>query len=172
MSIQWDLIKPARQRGRGDKLCHLCVSEKVFILRGDPDTMLNKRSEIMQKCRHKQELMLSNFYSRASDHHRELKRAHHRLNTPVVVDEEEDEERRPDESTIIMEIGGQEEEEAQTVETRRTEEGGQTEEEGPVLGGGRPVEGGPVQEEGHGHVHQGDHEGVDGSVESGQVPPL
>ena len=42
LSVEWELVKPAKKRERGDRLCHLCLSEKVFILRGDPEVLLNK----------------------------------------------------------------------------------------------------------------------------------
>ena len=115
VSVQWEMIKPARKRSRGDRFCHLCVSEKVFILRGDPDFILNKRSEIMQPCRHKQDNMLNNFYSQRTDRQRELKRTRHRAILPVpqnIFPEEEG----------PIETGGP------TVERRQEVEGGPTDE--------------------------------------------
>ena len=37
----------------GSKLCNLCLSEKVFIICADPDTLLNKRTGLIPKCRHR-----------------------------------------------------------------------------------------------------------------------
>ena len=45
-------------RARGDRDCSLCTTEKVNIDRGDPEVLLNRRSEIMKKCIHKDKLML------------------------------------------------------------------------------------------------------------------
>ena len=35
------------------KRCDLCLLEKVSIICADPDTLLNKRTELITKCRHK-----------------------------------------------------------------------------------------------------------------------
>ena len=45
----------------GATWCNLCLAEKRFILRADPTTMLNKRSELNGKCRHKNKFKLKNF---------------------------------------------------------------------------------------------------------------
>ena len=74
VSVNWDLLTAAKPRKRGDKHCHLCLSEKVFIARGDEQFMLNKRSEIMERCRHRDELMLSNFLSANTKRERKRKR--------------------------------------------------------------------------------------------------
>ena len=105
------MVKPARKKGRGDRLCHLCLTEKVFILRGDPGVLLNKRSEIMQNCRHKAELMLDNYTSQSSKRKREQKRAQRRINGTAVSTVREEEEE-----------GEQEEEEGERREERHLEE--------------------------------------------------
>ena len=45
-------------------MCQLCFTEKAFIVRGDKKLLLNKRSEVFQRCRHRDGHMLANFYSR------------------------------------------------------------------------------------------------------------
>ena len=56
-------------------MCNLCIDEKTLICSSNPDITLNKRSEIMQKCRHKEPFYLDNF---------------HGLRFPATVVEEED----------------------------------------------------------------------------------
>ena len=63
--INWSMIKPVKPRGRGDKYCQLCLSEKAFILRSDPVRTLNKRSELLRRCRHRDCLVLGNLYTRS-----------------------------------------------------------------------------------------------------------
>ena len=40
------------------KHCDLCLSEKVSIIFADPDTLLNKRTKLIFKCRHKNKFLL------------------------------------------------------------------------------------------------------------------
>ena len=51
--IKWTLHKQAFPYKCGTRKCDLCLSEKLEILKGDPRTMLNKKSEIMNKCLHR-----------------------------------------------------------------------------------------------------------------------
>ena len=83
-SIDWCVMKRAKQRKRGDRLCQLCLTEKVFILRSDPSMTLNKRSELMQRCRHRDELWLSNYHSHTMDRGR----GRRRLQTVGVLQED------------------------------------------------------------------------------------
>ena len=77
--MTWEVLATAKPRKRGDKYCHLCLSEKVHIAKGD-EGMINKRSEIMERCRHRDELMLSNFLSVESQNERRRKREERRRN--------------------------------------------------------------------------------------------
>ena len=63
-SVKWSVISATNTRRRGEKSCSLCTTEKVNIANGDTDKMLNKRSEVMRKCKHQEELMLDNYLSR------------------------------------------------------------------------------------------------------------
>ena len=128
ISVHWNVVKRAKQRRRGDRLCQLCLSEKAHILRADPRMTLNKRSELMQRCRHKDELMLSNFYSRSTVRGRRPGRPQR---NDLLEEDSEGEERRP-------EGGGRplEEEGGPDEGGRQDGGGGQTEEEG-----------GPMEEE-------------------------
>ena len=59
-SIKWSKLKEVNPRRKGDKICALCNTEKTHIAVGNPDILLNKRNEIMQRCRHRDNLVLSN----------------------------------------------------------------------------------------------------------------
>ena len=62
-SISWKPVSITNPYTRGGQDCSLCLTEKATIARGDPNIMLNKRSEIMKKCRHRLPHMLTNFLS-------------------------------------------------------------------------------------------------------------
>ena len=38
----------------GSRNCDLCICEKLLIARRDPYVLLNKRDELISKCRHEQ----------------------------------------------------------------------------------------------------------------------
>ena len=42
----------------GAKRCNLCLAEKLAILQADQRTLLNKRSEFVSKCRHRNKFKL------------------------------------------------------------------------------------------------------------------
>ena len=60
-SIEWSIKKHAYAYTIGSKRCDLCLCEKTIIAQADPKTTLNRRSEILAKCRHKRKFCLSNF---------------------------------------------------------------------------------------------------------------
>ena len=62
-SITWRPVSITNPYSRGGQDCSLCLTEKATIARGEPNLMLNKRSEIMKKCRHRLPHMLNNFLS-------------------------------------------------------------------------------------------------------------
>ena len=53
--IRWFIERRAFEYKIGHRYCDLDVSEKTCIVLGDPETILNKRTEIYQKCTHIQE---------------------------------------------------------------------------------------------------------------------
>ena len=59
--IKWSKIKAIQPKKKGEKLCRLCNLEKTLIAIG-PNNLLNHRSEILQRCRHKDALVLTNNY--------------------------------------------------------------------------------------------------------------
>lgn len=50
--IAWSIAKKCAPYKPSSRKCDLCLSEKLCIVRGNADEMLNKRSEIANKCRH------------------------------------------------------------------------------------------------------------------------
>ena len=57
-SLKWSLKRRAATYKPGANHCDLCLSEKVQILMADPTKSLNKRSEILEMCRHKYKFKL------------------------------------------------------------------------------------------------------------------
>ena len=57
--ISWSVYSQSFPYRCGSRRCDLCLTEKLVILRSDPETTLNKRSEIMNKCRHATKFKLS-----------------------------------------------------------------------------------------------------------------
>ena len=56
--IKWKIMKKAMLYRPGASYCDLCVSEKVQILLADPRSSLNKRTEILETCRHRHRFKL------------------------------------------------------------------------------------------------------------------
>ena len=59
--IKWKLLQRARSYSNCSKRCNLCLAEKLAILDANRATLLNKRSELISKCRHENKFYLSNF---------------------------------------------------------------------------------------------------------------
>ena len=45
------------------KRCHLCLTEKLYLVRAKRLSLLNKRTELISKCCHKNKFYLANFIS-------------------------------------------------------------------------------------------------------------
>ena len=58
-SIKWAIHKRAFSYQPGCNFCSLCLTEKTQILLADPKCTLNKRSELLEKCRHKAKFKLN-----------------------------------------------------------------------------------------------------------------
>ena len=50
--VSWEMVKRSEPYKCGARACSLCDEEKLQILISDPGRTLNKRSEIVSKCRH------------------------------------------------------------------------------------------------------------------------
>ena len=59
--VRWEVLRRAPAYSCLSKRCDLCLTEKLMILSADKSTLLNKRSEIISKCRHQNKFCLSNF---------------------------------------------------------------------------------------------------------------
>ena len=57
-AIRWKIICQAPHYSNKTKRCHLCISEKFSILRKPEIASLNKRNELVSKCRHKDIFLL------------------------------------------------------------------------------------------------------------------
>ena len=60
LATEWSIAAHTTPYYPGARWCNLCLAEKLFILRADPTTMLNKRSELNGKCLHKNKFKLKN----------------------------------------------------------------------------------------------------------------
>ena len=58
--IKWNLEAKSKPYTCGTRKCNLCLTEKLHILRSDPATTLNSRTEFASKCRHSSKFKLRN----------------------------------------------------------------------------------------------------------------
>ena len=58
--IKWNIIKKVNPIKNGDKICRLCTSEAELIMKSK-DNQLNKRTEVMNKCKHRNQFLLKNW---------------------------------------------------------------------------------------------------------------
>ena len=56
----WEIRKKASPYQCGSERCDLCLSEKVSIICADLDTLLNKTTELISKCRNRNKFLLTN----------------------------------------------------------------------------------------------------------------
>lgn len=56
--ITWDIVKHAATYRCGGLRCNLCLEEKLAILLSDPNMTLNRRSELISRCRHRNKFKL------------------------------------------------------------------------------------------------------------------
>lgn len=57
-NIKWTIINRTRPYNNITKRCDLCLTEKLMIIKGN--NLLNKRSELISKCRHENKFYLRN----------------------------------------------------------------------------------------------------------------
>ena len=57
-NISWSIASRARPYKPGSRVCNLCIAEKVCIIRAEPRGLLNKRTELISKCRHRNKYSL------------------------------------------------------------------------------------------------------------------
>ena len=56
--IKWSIVCNAKPYSSSAMPCQLCLAEKLAILWADPDTTLNKRSELVAKCMYRNKYKL------------------------------------------------------------------------------------------------------------------
>ena len=56
--IKWSIKARGHAFASGGKACDLCITEKLIILTEDQRSMLNKRDELLETCRHRRKHML------------------------------------------------------------------------------------------------------------------
>ena len=57
-AIKWKILCRASHYSNKTKKCNLCLSEKYYILYKQNTASLNKKSELLSKCRHKDKFLL------------------------------------------------------------------------------------------------------------------
>ena len=61
-ALIWKVLRTARTYSNITKRCSLCLHEKLAIITYPyPDELLNKRSELVTKCRHENKFLLKSF---------------------------------------------------------------------------------------------------------------
>ena len=59
--LKWEILRSAKPYSSGDTECRLCLAEILIILFQPEKASLNSRSEMFNKCRHKNKFKLSKF---------------------------------------------------------------------------------------------------------------
>lgn len=59
--IKWSVLRRAAAYNSCTQRCNLCQAEKLAIISSDKARSLNKRSELVSKCRHANKFLLQNF---------------------------------------------------------------------------------------------------------------
>ena len=57
--IEWEFVEKSKTRGKDDKFCQLCISEKKWIARLNIEERINSNSEFVTKCPHKRKYKLA-----------------------------------------------------------------------------------------------------------------
>ena len=57
-SLTWKVLSKCTPYTCGSRVCNICTTEKFEILKSDPKSTLNKRTEIVGKCRHRAKFKL------------------------------------------------------------------------------------------------------------------
>ena len=58
--ITWSIISSASAYNNISKRCNLCLTEKLHIIKADKARNLNKRTELISKCRHENKYFIAN----------------------------------------------------------------------------------------------------------------
>ena len=63
-SVKWSIVKRAQGHKSGANRCNLCLEEKLCIMKAERKDLLNKRTEIFSKCRHRNKFLINKFKTR------------------------------------------------------------------------------------------------------------
>ena len=67
--LKWRIIKRANAYHGNPSRCNLCLSEKLCILNTQDVSLLNKKSELVTKCRHENKFFATNHRKRRANRH-------------------------------------------------------------------------------------------------------
>ena len=59
-NLKWNIAAYATPYRCGTRRCDLCLPEKYIIARANQNNLLNKRTELISKCRHRNKYILKN----------------------------------------------------------------------------------------------------------------
>ena len=62
--ISWSIISSESAYGNISKRCNLCLAEKLYIIKGYKASNLNKRAQLISKCRNENKYILMNIVLR------------------------------------------------------------------------------------------------------------
>ena len=57
-AFSWSVKKRVQAYSNKTKRCHLCLEKRVAIINADKSTTLNRRTELVSKCRHENKFYL------------------------------------------------------------------------------------------------------------------
>ena len=60
-SLKWSIVSKASTYKKETKACQLCITEKTLIATQGQDRSLNRRGEVMLRCRHRDKYLLANW---------------------------------------------------------------------------------------------------------------
>ena len=60
-NVSWEILGTHKSYNQSSKRCLLCLNEKLTSALHKDDNMLNKRSAIISKCRHRNKYMLASY---------------------------------------------------------------------------------------------------------------
>ena len=58
--LNWSIVDHSSAYRNGSKMCNLCLTEKYHVI-NSPLNLINKRSELISKCRHENKFYLTNY---------------------------------------------------------------------------------------------------------------
>ena len=60
--VNWSIKARGHAFASGGRACDLCLTEKLIILTADQNTMLNRRDELLETCRHRRKHLLVSLF--------------------------------------------------------------------------------------------------------------